>query len=116
MVSNADGRVESFLRHVGITKYLDFVVDSGLVGVEKPDPRIFEIALERAQVRKDEVVHVGDVYEVDVVGARAAGIEPWTSRAVCPESRKSSASSQARSRLFPVPSRMTPRGPRSAPT
>ena len=69
------GRVESFLRHVGITKYLDFVVDSGLVGVEKPDPRIFEIALERAQVRKDEVVHVGDVYEVDVVGARAAGIE-----------------------------------------
>ena len=76
VVSNADGRVEDFLRHVGITKYLDFVVDSGIVGVEKPNPRIFEIALERGGVRKDEVVHVGDVYEVDVVGARAAGIEP----------------------------------------
>ena len=76
VVSNADGRVENFLSHVGITKYLDFVVDSGIVGVEKPNPRIFEIALERGGVRKDEVVHVGDVYEVDVLGARAAGIEP----------------------------------------
>ena len=76
VVSNADGRVEEFLRYVGITKYLDFVVDSGIVGVEKPNPRIFEIALERGGVRKDEVVHVGDVYEVDVLGARAAGIEP----------------------------------------
>jgi HAD superfamily hydrolase (TIGR01509 family) len=76
VVSNADGRVENFLQHVGITRYLDFVVDSGIVGVEKPNPRIFEIALERGNVSKDEVVHVGDVYEVDVLGARAAGIEP----------------------------------------
>jgi HAD superfamily hydrolase (TIGR01509 family) len=76
VVSNADGRVESFLRHVGITQYLDFVVDSAIVGVEKPNPRIFQIALDRAGVKPNEVVHVGDVYEVDIVGARAAGIEP----------------------------------------
>jgi putative hydrolase of the HAD superfamily len=76
VVSNADGRVESFLQYVGITKYLDFVVDSGNVGVEKPNPRIFQIALERAGVEAREAVHVGDVYEVDVLGARAAGIEP----------------------------------------
>jgi putative hydrolase of the HAD superfamily len=76
VVSNADGRVESFLELVGMTPYLDFVVDSGNVGVEKPNPRIFEIALERADAKPSEAVHVGDVYEVDVVGARAAGIEP----------------------------------------
>jgi putative hydrolase of the HAD superfamily len=75
VVSNADGRVESFLRYAGLTDYLDFVVDSGKVGVEKPNPRIFEIALERAGAKADEVVHVGDVYEVDVLGARAAGID-----------------------------------------
>jgi putative hydrolase of the HAD superfamily len=76
VVSNADGRVQSFLELVGITQHLDFVVDSGAVGVEKPDPRIFEIALRQAGSRPEETVHVGDVYEVDVVGARAAGIEP----------------------------------------
>jgi putative hydrolase of the HAD superfamily len=76
VVSNADGRVTSFLELVGINKYLDFVVDSGAVGVEKPNPRIFQIALEQARSSPDQAVHVGDVYEVDVVGARAAGIEP----------------------------------------
>jgi putative hydrolase of the HAD superfamily len=76
VVSNADGRVASFLELVGINKYLDFVVDSGAVGVEKPNPRIFQIALEQARSSPDQAVHVGDVYEVDVVGARAAGIEP----------------------------------------
>ena len=76
VVSNADGRVASFLELVGINKYLDFVVDSGAVGVEKPNPRIFQLALDQARSTPEQAVHVGDVYEVDVVGARAAGIEP----------------------------------------
>jgi HAD superfamily hydrolase (TIGR01509 family) len=76
VVSNADGRVEKFLELVGLTKWLDFVVDSGAVGVEKPNPRIFEIALERAGVKAAEAIHVGDVYEVDVLGAQRAGINP----------------------------------------
>jgi putative hydrolase of the HAD superfamily len=76
VVSNADGRVASFLELVGLSRWLDFVVDSGKVGVEKPNPRIFEVALALAGVQPAEALHVGDVYEVDVVGARAAGIEP----------------------------------------
>ncbi|MEW6048074.1 MAG: HAD-IA family hydrolase [Bacillota bacterium] len=75
VVSNADGRVEQFLETAGLRPYLDFVVDSTLVGVEKPDPRIFQIALERAGVGPGEAVHVGDIFSVDVVGARSAGIE-----------------------------------------
>ncbi|MGH7466393.1 MAG: HAD family hydrolase [Longimicrobiales bacterium] len=75
VVSNADGRVASFLELVGLGRWLDFVVDSGAVGVEKPHPGIFEIALRQAGVQPAEAVHVGDVYEVDVLGARAAGIE-----------------------------------------
>jgi putative hydrolase of the HAD superfamily len=76
VVSNANGRVERFLEHAGITQHLDFVIDSGLVGVEKPDPRIFRIACERAGVAPHEAVHVGDIYEIDVVGARAHGVRP----------------------------------------
>jgi putative hydrolase of the HAD superfamily len=75
VVSNADGRVESFLELAGLRKYLDFVVDSAVVGVEKPDPAIFRIALERAGVEPRLAVHVGDIYEIDVMGARAAGVE-----------------------------------------
>jgi putative hydrolase of the HAD superfamily len=74
IVSNADGRVHQFLEHAGLAPFLDFVVDSGAVGVEKPDPRIFEIACERAGVGPREAVHVGDLYDIDILGARAAGV------------------------------------------
>lgn len=74
VVSNSDGRVHRFLEEAGLGDELDFVIDSGAVGVEKPDPRIFEIACERAGVQPAEAVHIGDFYEIDVLGARAAGV------------------------------------------
>src|SRR5258708_2366530 len=49
-------------------------LDSQEEGVEKPDPRIFEIALARCGARPEATVHVGDFYHVDVEGARAAGL------------------------------------------
>lgn len=76
VVSNSNGHVERFLEHAGLRAHLDFVVDSAIVGFEKPDPRIFEVALALAGVRPAEAAHVGDVYEVDVLGARRAGITP----------------------------------------
>lgn len=75
-VSNADGTVDSLLAGAGLAGHLAFVVDSGAVGIEKPDPRIFAIALEKAGVPPAHALYVGDVYPVDVVGARRAGIEP----------------------------------------
>lgn len=75
-ISNADGTVDRVLDRAGLLAELAFVVDSGAVGVEKPDPRIFEIALERAGVAPSEALHVGDLYPVDVVGARRAGLVP----------------------------------------
>jgi putative hydrolase of the HAD superfamily len=47
------------------------------VGVEKPDPRIFRMALERMGIEPEDAVYVGDVYEIDVVGARAAGMRAY---------------------------------------
>lgn len=74
VISNADGRVDALLAAVGLREHFDFVIDSALVGMEKPDPRIFRMGLERLGVAPEEAVYVGDLYEIDVVGARAAGM------------------------------------------
>ena len=76
VVSNADGTVDRLLAGAGLAADLAFVVDSGAVGVEKPDPGIFRLALDLAGVGAEEALYVGDLYPVDVVGARRAGIEP----------------------------------------
>lgn len=75
VVSNSDGTVEQGLFDAGLGPLLDAVVDSAIVEVEKPDPRIFEYALAAAAVPAARALHVGDLYAVDVVGARAAGVQ-----------------------------------------
>jgi HAD superfamily hydrolase (TIGR01509 family) len=75
VVSNSDGRVEQALQAAGLRDYFEVVIDSALVGLEKPDPRIFQAALAALGVSPQEALYVGDLYEVDVLGARAAGIE-----------------------------------------
>lgn len=76
VISNSDGRIESAFEQAGLAGYFDFFIDSYLVGVEKPDPRIFHLATERARVAAAEAAYVGDLYAVDVVGARTAGLIP----------------------------------------
>jgi putative hydrolase of the HAD superfamily len=75
IVSNAEGQVEADAKRFGLAQYFDVIIDSHIVGVAKPDPRIFQIALERLGVAPDEVRFAGDIYSIDVEGARAAGIE-----------------------------------------
>jgi putative hydrolase of the HAD superfamily len=74
VVSNSDGRAEAALEAAGLREEFDVVVDSALAGVEKPDPAIFRVALDQLGVRAEETLYVGDLFEVDVVGARAAGM------------------------------------------
>jgi HAD superfamily hydrolase (TIGR01509 family) len=74
VVSNSNGSVHALLDGAGLASELDFVIDSGLVGVEKPDPRIFRLGLERAGVAAHEAVYIGDLYSIDVLGSRAAGL------------------------------------------
>ncbi len=83
IVSNADGSVEAQLRADGICQVGDgagvpvgAVLDSAVVGVAKPDPKIFELALERLGIAPDAAIHVGDTPAADVDGARAAGVRP----------------------------------------
>ena len=74
VVSNSDGSVEGSLVTSGLRGYFAHVIDSYVVGYEKPDPRIFEQALALCGAEASRSVHVGDLYAADVVGARAAGV------------------------------------------
>ena len=74
VVSNANGTLRMHLDRLGLTPHFDVVLDSADEGVEKPDPRFFEIALTRSGADKATTIHVGDLYYVDVAGARAAGL------------------------------------------
>jgi putative hydrolase of the HAD superfamily len=74
VVSNANGRLRHLFDRLALTERVDVLFDSFEEGVEKPDPRLFEIALERSGAARETTVHVGDLYHVDVVGARAAGL------------------------------------------
>ena len=76
VISNSDGRLEWRLEEIGVLDRFDFVIDSAIVGISKPDRRIFEDALKRSSLSPEEAVYVGDYYEVDVRGARAAGMSP----------------------------------------
>ncbi|HKN17129.1 MAG TPA: HAD family hydrolase [Candidatus Sulfotelmatobacter sp.] len=75
VISNADGKIENVLSRCGIAECFESITDSGIVGFEKPRPEIFEAALKTMNARADECLYVGDVYSVDFVGARNAGMQ-----------------------------------------
>ena len=76
VISNADGKVQALLDDNGWADTFDFVIDSGLVGVSKPDIEIFNIGLDKAGLEASQVLYVGDLPAVDVYGAQAAGLSP----------------------------------------
>ncbi|HEV3140097.1 MAG TPA: HAD family hydrolase [Vicinamibacterales bacterium] len=75
VVSNANGTLQRVFARLGLAAAVDAIFDSCDEGVEKPDPRFFEIALARSGSAAQSTVHVGDLYHVDVVGARRAGLD-----------------------------------------
>lgn len=74
VVSNSDGSIDRKLQQAGLRDLFHEVVDSGVVGVEKPDPGIFRHAVVRSGRAPERTLHVGDLYGIDVVGARGAGL------------------------------------------
>jgi putative hydrolase of the HAD superfamily len=76
VVSNGDGRIRAKLTGLGIAEHVEFVIDSHEEGVEKPDPEIFRRALGRLGVAPERAAYIGDIYSIDAVGAREAGLRP----------------------------------------
>jgi putative hydrolase of the HAD superfamily len=75
VISNFDGRLRTILQQLDVADRFEHLVISSEVGAEKPSSRIFREAARRFAVEPDEILHVGDDPEVDIDGARAAGLQ-----------------------------------------
>jgi putative hydrolase of the HAD superfamily len=75
IVSNWDSRLPSLLDTLGLAADFEVLAVSHLEGVEKPAPELFWRAVDRLGVRREQVLHAGNLADVDVAGARAAGID-----------------------------------------
>jgi len=75
VISNADGKIAAVLARCGIADGFLTITDSGIVGREKPDPVIFETAMQSVGAKPAESLYVGDVYSVDYRGAMGAGMQ-----------------------------------------
>jgi len=83
VVSNNTELLPQTLRRLGWSDRFSTVTYSQEVGAEKPDPRVFRLSLDRARCSADEVVHVGDSWDADYLGAKRAGLRAiWLNEAV----------------------------------
>ena len=81
ITNNRTSEQEDKLHFLGMTHLVDALITSEDVGATKPDPRIYEVALQRLGARPEETVMVGDNWQADVLGALAVGIRPlWLNR------------------------------------
>lgn len=74
IISNFEAWLPAVLERLGVGELMAASVISGLVGIEKPDPRIFRLAMERTGVEPAEAVHVGDSPSFDTAPAEALGM------------------------------------------
>lgn len=75
LISNVDRDITPLLNKLGLTSLLQVVVTSQDVGLNKPQPEIFQEALRQAGVQAPEAIYVGDQYQIDVVGANKVGMK-----------------------------------------
>jgi FMN phosphatase YigB (HAD superfamily) len=73
IVSNSEGMLDALFAHLDIARHFDLVVDSGKLGIEKPDPRIWQVALAAFPTAADRVLHLGDTWATDTIGAERLG-------------------------------------------
>jgi putative hydrolase of the HAD superfamily len=74
IISNSDGKIGDLFVRLGLADLFETITDSGRVGVEKPHPDIFLAALRSLGMRAEQSLYIGDVYSIDYLGARAAGM------------------------------------------
>lgn len=76
IISNVDQNFETTYKSMSFIPYMDFYVTSLEAGCDKPARQIFQLALDKSGVTGREMLYIGDQYDMDVVGARNAGITP----------------------------------------
>ena len=76
VISNNFGNTRGWCDEYGLTPSLETIIDSTVLGIAKPDPRIFEAALSELDVAPADAIYIGDSYSADMVGGKNAGL--WT--------------------------------------
>ncbi len=76
VISNWDSRLKHIFQGLKLDKYFKFIFASAAVGIAKPDPKIFELGLEKVGSLPEETLHVGDHWYADVEGAEKVGLKP----------------------------------------
>ncbi len=76
VISNFEPWLEALLARLALDELLPLRVISGIEGVEKPDPAIFRLAIERSGLAPEEMVYVGDIPDFDIVPTAALGMFP----------------------------------------
>ncbi len=76
VISNNFGNTSGWCDEYGLSPLLEAIIDSTVLGIAKPDPRIFEAALSKLEVAPSQAIYVGDSYSADMVGGKNAGL--WT--------------------------------------
>ena len=92
VVSNSDGQAQRHLELAGLRHFFAVVIDSAEVGLRKPDPGIFHLALAALHQPPANALYVGDLPDIDMAGARSAGMrallyDPWDTYADTAEAR-----------------------------
>ena len=81
IISNNDGKTEEKCAQVGIADYFEIIIDSTNVNLIKPDKNIFLLASQKLGTEPKDMLHIGDLYGADILGARNAGIDTlWINR------------------------------------
>ena len=75
VITNSDGTTARLLKAIGLSRHFRSIIDSGVVGHQKPAPEIFHAALKAMGAEVEESVYVGDIYSVDYVGATSVGMK-----------------------------------------
>ena len=75
LVSNFYGNIETVLEDFGVRKYFKAIIESAVMGIRKPDPRIFEHGVKALGVLPDETLVIGDSYRKDIVPAESIGCQ-----------------------------------------
>ncbi|MBV8759913.1 MAG: HAD-IA family hydrolase [Deltaproteobacteria bacterium] len=73
VLSNSEGGLRALFEEIGLAHEFHAIIDSGVVGIDKPDPRIFAHTLEQLGGRAEDAVHIGDSWTADIIGALGAG-------------------------------------------
>lgn len=75
LVSNFYGNVQTVLKDFGIDQYFQKIIESAVVGIRKPDPRIFELGVQALGMESEHVLVVGDSYKKDIEPAMSIGCQ-----------------------------------------